>query len=81
MDSEKEKDIVDKEQEIHEKYVERMVEIARSKTSEIDELRLVGAFIKDQKISSEKKRRKPTQSIRDAAVDDAKLPFIKNING
>ena len=74
-----EKDIIDKEQEIYENYVTRMAELARSKTSEIDELRLVGAFIKDQKISSLPRRRKPVSSIRDEARENAKLPFIKKI--
>jgi len=72
-------DIIKQEQEIYENYVERMAEIANNKESEIDELKLVGAFIKDQKISAMPKRKDPDKSIRGAALDDAKLPFIKNI--
>ena len=56
-----------------------MSEIAKNKGSEIDELKLVGAFIKDQKISALPKRKDVDKSIRSAALDNAKLPFIKDI--
>ena len=71
--------ILQQEQEIYANYVQHMHSIALAKNSELDELKLVGAFIKDQKISRLAKSRKPEQSIRDAAVEESELPFIKEV--